>query len=310
MNNLMTKNRKVGVVLFVITLLLHVVALVTIFGVLNDDKKVQSLGKSGSGLEIQLGNSANYGALMPVQKVASPKIQSDKKAVNPVKKIKKVVKKKAPVKHKKRKIVQKKAIIKEKPLAPKKSKKSHITVQKKLKNEPKAKYSLAEKKVEAKPVAPIKKEVLPENTTDENSEIVSTEKQRAPPAQVTAHTGGSQGKSSSKKAFQGSSNKYFHYLMTTLNKHKSYPVNAKQHKEEGIVLLQFTLNEKGEVIAQKIKKSSGFPDLDAAALEMLFASSPLPVPPTQLQRPRLTLVLPIDYSLITNNNYAKKHYKE
>jgi protein TonB len=128
-----------------------------------------------------------------------------------------------------------------------------------------------------------------------------------PPAPtVTAATGsratgsGSNSRSGGKKT---TANNYFADLSRWLNRNKTYPVAAKQDKEQGTVLLQFTFDRAGNVLARSIKQSSGSARLDQAALDMIDQASPLPGLPDSIPNKKVTIVIPIEYSLITNTKY-------
>ena len=99
----------------------------------------------------------------------------------------------------------------------------------------------------------------------------------------------------------GNAKDYFALLMARLNHYKRYPKEAKKAKQQGIVELQFAFNRQGEILEKRIKTSSGHPLLDQAAMRMLDDAAPLPAPPDAIRRNRLVLVIPVDYSLITNS---------
>lgn len=93
---------------------------------------------------------------------------------------------------------------------------------------------------------------------------------------------------------------YFARLSAHLNRRKSYPVSAKKARQQGVVTVRFTVDRDGNVSSASIKQSSGHEILDQATLELLQRVAPLPRFPDSMQRDRLTLSLPIDYSLRTS----------
>lgn len=103
----------------------------------------------------------------------------------------------------------------------------------------------------------------------------------------------------------GDARSYFARLMAWLNQYKTYPAEAKKFKHQGVVSVQFSINAGGDVVSREVKHSSGHPQLDAAALAMFDAASPLPAIPPFMQRQHLTLVLPVEFSLITNNSFKE-----
>ena len=88
--------------------------------------------------------------------------------------------------------------------------------------------------------------------------------------------------------------------MRQLNRHKFYPAALKKAKTEGKVVLQFTLNQAGEVTASRLQAGSSHAELDQAALQMLLRANPLPANPAYMNRNSLTLSIPVEYSLITD----------
>jgi protein TonB len=124
----------------------------------------------------------------------------------------------------------------------------------------------------------------------------------SPPAAPRATGSGNQ---STLGGRPGAAKTYFSSLMAWLNTHKNYPKLAKKNKEQGIVKLKFTVTREGDISNASIHNSSGYQSLDQAAMQMLRAASPVPPIPNDLGRSTLTLVIPIEYSLITNNSYKE-----
>lgn len=86
-------------------------------------------------------------------------------------------------------------------------------------------------------------------------------------------------------------------LLAHLNRHKRYPTIARSYHEEGVVVLSFTMDRDGHVLAHNIAKSSGSQVLDEEALAMLRRSEPLPAFPTDVSGASRTFSVPIQFSL-------------
>lgn len=97
----------------------------------------------------------------------------------------------------------------------------------------------------------------------------------------------------------GDPQNYFSRLVAWLDRYKDYPPEVKKRKQQGTVVLAFSIDRAGEVLAARIQTSSGYPLLDRAALAMLDRAAPLPPMPDSMPHEHLHLAVPIEYSLIT-----------
>jgi protein TonB len=118
----------------------------------------------------------------------------------------------------------------------------------------------------------------------------------APPVQNAASTNTAPGDPRAKKAELD----YFSQISAHLNRRKSYPAEAKKARQEGVVVIRFTVDRAGAVSGAGIKRGSGHEILDSATLLLLQRVAPLPRMPAMMQRDSVTLSLPIDYSLKTD----------
>ena len=65
-------------------------------------------------------------------------------------------------------------------------------------------------------------------------------------------------------------------LVRQLQRFKRYPPEAQSRHEQGVVLLGFTLDRNGHVLAHNIARSSGYADLDNEVMAMIVRAQPLP----------------------------------
>jgi periplasmic protein TonB len=86
-------------------------------------------------------------------------------------------------------------------------------------------------------------------------------------------------------------------LLKHLQQFKNYPSLAREHNEQGVVLLAFTIDRNGHVLSRRIVNGSGFADLDAEVLALVERAQPLPAFPPSMTEDRLDLTVPIRFSL-------------
>ena len=82
-------------------------------------------------------------------------------------------------------------------------------------------------------------------------------------------------------------------LFAHLNRHKRYPAGVKQHEAVNRVI--FTIDRAGRVVSARIGASSGDAAFDAAALEMMKRSDPVPAPPPLVADETLTFEIPVAF---------------
>lgn len=86
-------------------------------------------------------------------------------------------------------------------------------------------------------------------------------------------------------------------LVRQLQRHKRYPAEAQSRNEQGVVVLSFSVDRNGHVLAHSIAQSSGFADLDNEVMAMIMRADPLPAFPASMPQQRLDLTVPIRFSL-------------
>ena len=84
-------------------------------------------------------------------------------------------------------------------------------------------------------------------------------------------------------------------LAVHLDKYKRYPQDRALRNAE--VIVSFVLDRVGHVVSKHIVKGSGDPSFDAAALDMLQRSDPVPPPPPLVADQGLTFSLPVIFQV-------------
>ncbi len=130
------------------------------------------------------------------------------------------------------------------------------------------------------------------------------------PARTTPAVAGTQGKSGTKDSkdagsgddsqgggMAGATADYVSVLQAWLEKHKEYPRSARLRRIQGVVLLSFAIDRAGQVLAFRVERSSGHRSLDRETLAMIRRANPLPPIPNDMERDKLEIVVPVQFSL-------------
>ena len=156
---------------------------------------------------------------------------------------------------------------------------------------------------------PVAKQAAAETAMRQKREraVERTEEKAAKPAppkakptakQAAASTNPPQSKASKSRGAQSaprvSPAKWQSKVLAWLNRHKRYPAAARARKASGSAHVGFSIDPSGRVISAR---SSGDADLDKAAVDMIHRASPVPAPPPEIARPRMSLTVPVVFDL-------------
>ncbi len=90
---------------------------------------------------------------------------------------------------------------------------------------------------------------------------------------------------------------YIGQLRLTLEKAKRYPKEARAAGQEGTVLLRFAIDRTGALLHWRIETGCGVPALDQEVAAMVQRAAPFPPFPASLERTRMELIVPVEFSL-------------
>lgn len=91
---------------------------------------------------------------------------------------------------------------------------------------------------------------------------------------------------------------YLQEVRRLLERHKDYPLLARQMHLEGVAVVHFTIAADGRLEGAGLKRSSGHELLDRAAQETVRRVGRFPPLPPALGRDRLALAIPISFRLL------------
>lgn len=88
---------------------------------------------------------------------------------------------------------------------------------------------------------------------------------------------------------------YLDAVFERLRRLKDYPELAKYHTS-GRVLVAFTVGRDGTVLNAEVRRSSGYPFIDRAGLDLIRRASPLPALPGTMAGDSFPILVPISFS--------------
>jgi periplasmic protein TonB len=86
-------------------------------------------------------------------------------------------------------------------------------------------------------------------------------------------------------------------VVSHLNRHKRYPDKARARSNQGDVVVEFTLDRAGGLVASQIKQSSGSAALDEEVLNLLQRASPFPALPAHISGATYSCIMPVRFRI-------------
>jgi protein TonB len=88
---------------------------------------------------------------------------------------------------------------------------------------------------------------------------------------------------------------YLWGVVRKISQHRYYPKSSRENSVEGVVVARITVSREGRLIDVAVARSSGFPTLDNALIEVIRQSAPYPPLPSDMAGDRHTFLLPLNY---------------
>ena len=127
---------------------------------------------------------------------------------------------------------------------------------------------------------------------DTSQVVAGIEAQNTP---LSSNNAGHNAEPENTRGMAGTETSYAATLLAWLERHKQYPRQARQRRQQGTTLLYIVMSRNGYVIKARIEESSGYGLLDQAALSMLERAQPLPPIPDSMNTARLELIVPVQF---------------
>lgn len=145
-----------------------------------------------------------------------------------------------------------------------------------------------------RPAAEKKKEPAPKKVVKKQIQPPASQAERAAKAEVAQSTRNAAAATANGSVRSVSPAKWQSRLMSHLERRKRYPSTARSNREEGTVYVRFRIDDSGNVLSVSLSRSSGYPTLDSAVLDMVRAASPVPAPPAGVNK---TITAPVRFNL-------------
>lgn len=91
---------------------------------------------------------------------------------------------------------------------------------------------------------------------------------------------------------------YLAEVKAWLAQHKTYPRIASMRRQEGIVIMQITIDRGGHILDYQIKEKSGYRLLDKEARKMIERANSVPPIPESIPEDVLELLIPVEFFLV------------
>ena len=88
---------------------------------------------------------------------------------------------------------------------------------------------------------------------------------------------------------------YLWAVVRKISQYRYYPKNARDNSEEGMVVARLSIARDGRLLDVSVAKSSGYPTLDAAMIDIIRQASPYPPLPRDITGDRHVFTLPLNY---------------
>lgn len=150
-----------------------------------------------------------------------------------------------------------------------------------------------------KPPPPPRQVTARADTAEKPKKVVQTAPASAPPAPANPNppNPGMTSVPAERSAPSGPPPDYLQRLAMWLERHKEYPRRAQLRRQEGTVMLRFTIDRDGNVLSHRIVRSSGHSALDDEVEAMIQRAQPLPAIPASLAGAQLEVVVPVQFVL-------------